>query len=280
MDLISTLPDWAINSLALGLIGGSAGLLGWLLTKAGIAWGKFVPVIVIALGFALVGNGRLTDWVRSSTLTPERAGLMLKQINPELFGVLETNFPSDFKMLSAKVANLVNAGGSNASSIDGAAAMAEIRRKYAPMVALADDTWQTALVDSNIDLYEALLAADPMLCTSVAIEGPAILLEQPGTEKLQAMFNPQAVMVLQAAAAAIKSPVQRKTATDADWNALWLSMAERGATEAQLNAINSRDPSSPELCPGMLVLLHTLNDVDTEAIKSVRAQYLESVAGA
>lgn len=281
MDFIATLPGWAISGIALGLFGGVAGLIGALLTRAGMSWGKFVPVVGIVIALALSSNGRLTDWVRSATLTPERAGAMLKQQNPELYGFIETNFPNDYSILTTRIADAVRAGGSNSAiGMQGAEAMTEIRRKYAPMVGLASDAEHAALVDSSIELYEALLATDPMLCNAVAVQGPTVLLQRTGTDHIKAMIQPQAIMVLQAAANAMKTPVQRRAVTDADWEEVGNGMYELGATDAQLNAINSLDTTSPALCPGLLILLRTLNGVDTEGMRTVRAQYLADLAAA
>lgn len=51
-------------------------------------------------------------------------------------------------------------------------------------------------------------------------------------------------------------------------------MAARGATEAQFDAVFNLDQATPDLRSGLILMMQTLNAVDTEAIKVVRAQFL------
>lgn len=269
-----------INAIAVGLFGGVAGIIGALITKAGFSWGRFLPIAGIVIALALTNDGRLAYWVRAATLTPESTGAMMKQTNPQLLGFIEANFPDDYAALTSWIADIIKAGGTEAQvGRQSAEATAEIRRKYAPMIARASDRDHAAVIELNIAFYQALLATDPLLCNAVAISGATELLNRPGMDRLKAMIEPQAVAILQAAVNGMGSPVKRRAVTDADWLEVGDAMYARGATDAQINAISALEPSSPDLCPGVIAMLQTLNSVDTVGIKAVRAQYLANIAG-
>lgn len=279
MEFLATLPGWAITGIVCGVLGGLAGLLGGVLQKTGFAWGRFVTVIGIVAGLQLSQHG-LVDWVRNQGVTPATAATTLKAENPQMFGFLETAFPNDFAMLTTTIANEVK-GGASAAQIRQTAfdAMASIRRKYAPMVGLASDADQAAIIDETIRFHQAALDKDWQLCNAIAEQGPAVLNNRTGVDDLIAMVQPQGVLMLQAAANAMTTPTQRRAATDVDWGVVGEEMAARGVTEAQLDAMANLDVSSPELCPAIILLMQTLNSVDSEPIKVVRAGYLVDASG-
>ena len=277
LDFISTLPNWAVVSVVCAVVGGVAAGIGALLERAGMKLGRFLPIIAVAFSISFIGN-YATGWLRKATLTPARTSEMIKKSNPQLYGFIETSFPDDYAVLTARMTELIKSGGTTAEiGPQAAEAMAQIRRKYAPMVGLASDVDQAAVMNASISFYQALLATDPMLCNTVAIQGPTALLNRPGLEALKAMVEPQATSVLQAAANAMKAPTQRRVATDADWEQIGVEMADRGATEAHFDAIAAADPRSADLCPGLILMMQTMNAVDSEAIKTIRAEYLADV---
>lgn len=273
-DFISTLPQWAVVAIVCAVLGGIAGGIGGLLEKSGLKWGRFLPIIAIAFSVSFAGEF-VSQWLRTATLTPQRTSELIKQTNPGLYGFIETTFPNDYAVLTAQLTDLMKSGASSAQIGPRAAeAMAQIRRKYAPMVGLASDAEHAELVDQSIAFYQALQATDPMLCNAVAAQGPVALLNKPGMDQLKAMVEPQAVLLLQAAARAMTSPTQRPAPSDDDWGRLGEEMAVRGATQAQFDAVFAVDTTTPDLCSGLILLMQTLNAVDTAPIKSVRAQYL------
>lgn len=139
------------------------------------------------------------------------------------------------------------------------------------MVRLGSDDDHARIVQSLIEFYSALADGGTELCNSVAINGPTALAGRPDAGTYLAMVEPQAVIALQAAANAIASPVQRRAVTDEDWVEIGDGMAARGATDLQLEAISTLDPDSPELCPALLIMLRTMNELDTEGSKALRA---------
>lgn len=184
MEFLATLPGWAITGIVCGVLGGLAGLLGGVLQKAGFAWGRFVTVIGIVAGLQLSQHG-LVDWVRNQGVTPATAARALKAENPQVFGFLETAFPNDFAVLTTTIANEVKGGATTAQIRQTAFdAMASIRRKYAPMVGLASDADQAAIIDESIRFHQAALDKDWQLCNAIAEQGPAVLSNRTGVDDL------------------------------------------------------------------------------------------------
>lgn len=280
MGFISDMPTWVIGAIIGGIAGAIFGLIGWSLTRRGLGWGKYLPIVAIAATISLANNG-LADWVKGLAMTQADTGEELIAAYPTFFTFVRDTFPNDFDQLTAELNGLIKSDASNADvEARSSAAVAEIRRRYAPMVGLASDAEHAAIVDSLIEFYSALLVGGTELCNSVAISGPGALSGRPDALDYLAMVEPQAVMSLQAAANAMKSPVQRREVTDEDWAGIIDGMSARGATEAQLNAISSIDPNSPDLCPALLLMLQTINELETEGSKAVRAQYVADLAAA
>ncbi len=275
MDFIATLPGWAINGLVIGLFGGIAGAIGGLIIKAGYSWGRYVPIVGIAVAVALSNNVGVVDWIRTQALTPSAVSAMIKADNPGLYSMLETSFPNDYVQLTTRMTELLKGGGTTAQVREGTAeAMAQIRRKYAPMLGLASDADHAKIVNESIAFHQALLDANPSLCNQVAISGPIALMGQGGYDQIKSMIEPQAITIFQAAANATAAPTQRRPSTDDDWAELGDAMLQRGVTDAQFAAMQTLDPASPDLCPGLILMLQTLNAVETEGVKAVRADYV------
>src|SRR3954463_12975743 len=106
MELVASLPGWAIGALFGAIAGAVFGLIGLALTKRGFAWGRFLPVVAIAATVAATSGG-LGAWVKRSAVTPEYAAEQLIAVNPRLYGFLRDTFPQEFDMLTARVVELV-----------------------------------------------------------------------------------------------------------------------------------------------------------------------------
>jgi hypothetical protein len=278
MEIIASLPGWAIGALFGAIAGALFGLIGFALTKRGLAWGRFLPVVAIAATVAAT-NGGLGAWIKQSAITPAYAAEQLVAVNPRLYGFLRDTFPEDFNILTARVAELVKSDAS-ASQLGpmAAEAMATIRRKYAPLIASAPDEDHAEIIRTSAEFYEAMLAHDPAICNEVAMSGPAALINKSDTEGLVQMIEPQAIMLLQAAAHAQTNPLNRRTPTDADWEEVSDGIVAQGATDAELNAISTSDATSPDLCPGLIKMMRALNAVDSDGVKAVRADYIREVS--
>lgn len=262
------------------MLGGFAGLIGAMLQKAGFAWGRFVTIIGIVAGLQLSQRGA-ADWIKMQALSPETASQALIATYPTFFTFVRDVYPNDFQQLTVQVTDIIKSDATNAEVRQMSQnAVASIRRKYAPMVALASDADQAGIIDSLITFYTALNESGYQLCNAVAINGPAALNDSPNLQQFLTMVEPQALMGLRAAANAMASPTQRRAVTDDDWAEVGEAMIARGATEAQLNAFGSLDPNSPDLCPALLIMMKTLNEVQTEGVKAVRAQYVADLSAA
>lgn len=279
MEFIATLPGWAINAMAIGVIGAVAGAIGGVFMHAGHKWGRWLPVVAIALAVTFSREIGLTDWVQRQAITPTSVSTIIKSENPGLYGFLETTFPNDYQQLTAKMADGVKGGASySAVRSQAATAMTQLRQKYAPMVALASDEDHSEIIELSIAFHRAILTEDPYMCSKVAMSGAMPLIESSGFETAKSMIEPQAIQLFRAAANAMTSPVQRRPATDADWAALGDAMFDRGMTDAQFAAMQSSDINSPDFCPSLLIFMRTLNDVDNEGIKAVRAEFVRDIS--
>ncbi len=279
MEFIATLPSWLIGALFCGAVGGIGAVIGGALQKRGHQWGRFVPILGIVVAVAL--SSGLVDWIRGATLNEETSARMLVETSPAFYGYLQENFPEDFDVLVGDITAILKQGGTGATvGQRSAEAVAQIRRKYAPMVAQAADADHAAIINSLIEFYSALDAEGTELCNAVAIDGPVALLGRPDTEQFVQMMEPQAVLAMQAAKSGIEAPVQRRATTDEDWATTLDATAARGASQGELDAITTLDPASPDLCPGLVKLLQTLNGEDTEAVRAVRAQYVADLTAA
>ena len=279
MEFIATLPSWLIGALFCGAVGGIGAVIGGALQKRGHQWGRFVPIVAIVVAVAL--SSGLVDWIRGATLNEETSARMLVETSPAFYGYLQENFPEDFDVLVGDITAILKQGGTGATvGQRSAEAVAQIRRKYAPMVAQAADADHAAIINSLIEFYSALDAEGTELCNAVAIDGPVALLGRPDTEQFVQMMEPQAVLAMQAAKSGIEAPVQRRATTDEDWVTTLDATAARGASQGELDAITTLDPASPDLCPGLVKLLQTLNGEDTEAVRAVRAQYVADLTAA
>ena len=155
-----------------------------------------------------------------------------------------------------------------------ASIMAELRRKYAPMVGVANDADQAALLDTQIGIYQALLEVDAKLCSDFAIKGASVFSDRPVEGLVQERLMAQAVALFRAAASGMKAPTQRREAAEGDWTQVTMSMLAQGATTSQLEAVGSMNEGSADLCPGLILMMKAINGTDTEGAKAVRAQLL------
>ena len=130
----------------------------------------------------------------------------------------------------------------------------------------------------NTVSVDAVLGADPDKCSAFATAGPSALAAWVQKGPIMDSFNDQALSLFRAIAGAKRVPTHRRDPTDDDFRQIIALMLARGATAAQLGALTSPQPDSPDLCPAMIMMMKTMNEDDSEGVKAVRAQFLADIA--
>lgn len=281
LDILSSVPGWVISGIFGAVFGGIGAVIGEILQKSGFSWGRFISILGVVVGLQLSQHG-LVDWVQAQGITQERVATVLRE--NKLFQFIEEEFPSDFKSIVSAIheqarhgPGKVSAEQIRQSSFDN---VVEVRRRNAPMIGLANDDDQRALIEESISLTQAVLEVDWQLCNSFSVNGPVMLLHRPDAARFVNVFENQALSLFRAAANARRSPTKRRATTDADWLTFGDAMIELGATTEHFEALETLDLQSAHLCPAIILMLRALNEFDDEGIKAVRAEYLADLAAA
>lgn|GEM_PF-2131696 len=272
-------PNWLLGMVFGAMVAGLASVIVAAMARFGFKTVRRAAIMPIIMAATVVGSSHIGGFLQRQLLTPEIAGRLLKDQSPEFIDLLETEFPQDYASMMQQMTELMASGATIDDLVQQSASVTqELRHKYAPMVRLASDADQAALLDTQIRTYQAVLDADPEKCPAFATAGPSALAAWVQKGPIMDSFNDQALSLFRAIAGAKRMPTYRRDSTDDDFRQIIALMLAHGATTAQLGALTSPQPDSPDLCPAMIMMMKTMNEDDSEGVKAVRAQFLADMA--
>lgn len=279
MEWLFTAPGWVLGAIigaAFGIVGG---LIGLLAERSGFAWGRYVPIIFIAIGLGAARES-LTNQLRRAGWTEAATDRALISQMPEVYGYLKDNFSSDYQRLVTESTEIVKQTMSAQNAARATAeVMAAIRRQYAPMLALAPDENLNKLIELQRGFYSQMLTSDGAeTCAQVAVNGPIVLAGTPAAERIQDQMADQVLAFFQAVHAAIRSPVQRGVSSDNDWALVGEQMANAGATEADFATMAVSDPNDLNVCPAFLKMIDAMTTLPAPYGPRVIATHLSETS--
>lgn len=278
--MVMALPFWVWAAIVAGACGALGAVAGWFAEGAGAKWGKWLTVVGIVVGLAIVRSDPFHDFIERLSVTEAQTATALNQVSPEVYAYLAEAFPEDYgKMVEATAALVRDPSMRGSVGRRSAELMQGLRHKYASFLRLAGEEELTLLMDEQIAFYELLLRDDPAICAKVAIEGPISLVDTAFGEKYVPIMQKQVVALFRAARSGIDVPVARRKSTDADWEEVSARMLAENVPDSYFQAMSTLDTTNLETCPALLAFLQAMHTTDSEGARIIRAEYLADTAG-
>lgn len=257
------MPTWLIYGITGGLIGAILALVGFLLQKAGMQWGRYL--VALTLVFTVpIADRVVGPALQQAMWTEAQTADQLRREIPQLLGTLQSDFPDEYRSLITSTTQVVrNTGGRDAAAIASgqiASLMTSMRQKYAPFLRFAGIAELRALAALSASFHRDVLARDGYeVCGRVAMEGALVLTRENRMAPHMSNVDAQSTALFRAARSGIDNPVAWPEPTDNDWAAAGNLMAQSGATDAEFAAMSAGDPADPNLCPAIAKLLDAMS---------------------
>lgn len=211
-----------------------------------------VKVLPWALGFA--GGKYLYQTVAGS---PSPAIVTGADVNAELqkqdfkiFKAIAQEFPDDYSALIDKITVAARSGSEQAVRDTSQAAVAELRRKYAPLLPSAPDGEASQALSAQLTLINHLMARQTAaICDDYLRNGPGTI-SAPGNDFLGDMDAVGAAL-FHALGAAKRGGLPAAEPGDQDWALIADAFTKGGGTAAEMNAIANVDQNFAGLCPAV-----------------------------
>ena len=204
---------------------------------------------------------------RAEEMPSDNVAAVIQSLSPELADVLSQGFPTEYASFKSAVAMEIAVGGDVEATT--MRVLLDLKEQNAPYIAKAGDTALAALATSMSDLYRSVTDVDgPQVCAEYAIHGAGAMA---GTDfaarHTRAALSNLATM-LQAAREGRDHPVERRAATDAEWEAVAKLSLKRGATSEGFSAL-AQGVADPDLCPSVVAFLEAAQgDVGAELVRA------------
>ena len=239
-------------------------------------------LFVFAMSGAAAAPGDLQDIPEPEVV--ERSTLLLEtmsDIYPQTMAVLAGNFPQDLAVFVSVVED-ISLRERRQPSAQAAAfrSLTEMRRKYDARVFAAPGAAQAAMLTHLASFYDLVLENEgPEVCGLLAHGGSSVLFARGLAEKYAERLDRQSMLYLEAVLGAAPGARPPSTATPEDWSEMLRAIEEAGAPRSFRLAIEAGDPTNPELCPALALLLRTTAWHDVPAARRVRADFAKNLAG-
>lgn len=243
----------------------------------------FAAMKILPWGFGFVGGKYLYEAVAGRQgdpvlLTTAQVSEQLQNRDFQIFKAIRQEFPSDYDAIVQKITTVARSGGSsedvsNASRVS----VADLRKKYAPLLLSAPERSATEALGAQLDMLNHVMAnRSSATCDRYVRDGPSAI-EAPD-QAFMINLDRIGATLFHAFGAAKNSGLPATAASDEDWSMLASALAKAGATQEEMKAISEANPELAELCPILAKLYAAALSLQGEPGRHVKAALLYEIA--
>lgn len=239
-------------------------------------------MFVLAVGGAIAAPGDVRNIPEPEVV--ERSTALLEtmtRVYPKTMAILASDFPQDLAVFVTVVEDISSRQRQRAAAQAAAfRSLTEMRRKYEARVFAASAEAQAAMLTHLASLYDLVLENEgPEVCGLLAHGGSSVLFARGLAEKYAEMLDRQSMLYFEAVLATAPGARPPVAATSDDWNEMLAALEEGGAPASYRKAIEAGDPTNPDLCAALALLLRASAWHDMPAALRVRADFAKNLAG-
>ncbi|WP_245429336.1 hypothetical protein [Mesorhizobium sp. WSM3860] len=250
---------------------------------AAVAVLSFVAVKAVpwALGFA--GGKYLYETVMgshdgSAKLTTFQVSDQLLSQGFQIFKAIKQEFPDDYDGVVQKITAVASAGGGESEVRNTSRVLvADLRHKYAPLLASAPDGNASEALAAQLDMLKHVMEREtPATCNRYLRDGP-VALSMPEQDFLMHMDKIGATL-FHAFGAAKGSGLRAAAPVDQDWSLVADAFTRNGGTTAEIDAIASANQDFEGLCPAVAKLYTAALSLNGEPGRHIKTALLYEIA--
>jgi len=212
----------------------------------------------------------------SEALTSADIKAEIQRQNLRLFKAIAEEFPDDYSALIDKVLAVARSGSNQAVRSTSQVAVAELRRKYAPLLPSAPDSEAAQALSAQLAMLKHLIARQtPATCNNYLRNGPDAV-NAPDSEFL-AHLDKVGATLFHAFGAAKRSGLPATEPGDEDWSLVADAFTRGGGTPAEMEAIANTNQDFPGLCPAMANLYAAALSLPGESGRHIKTALLKAI---
>lgn len=221
---------------------------------AAVAALAFVAVKVLPWALGFVGGKYLYQTVAESSApkAPTRADVNaeIEKQDFQIFKAIAQEFPDDYNAFIDKITIVAGSGSKQAVRDTSRVAVAELRRKYAPLLPSAPDSEASQALSAQLTMLNHLMAREtPATCNTYLRNGPDAV-SAPDNDFLVDLDRIGATL-FHAFGAAKRSALPAAEPGDEDWSLVADAFTKSGGTPAEMDAIANMNQDFAGLCPAV-----------------------------
>ncbi|TIP01894.1 MAG: hypothetical protein E5X72_23540 [Mesorhizobium sp.] len=221
------------------------------LGAAAVAALAFVAVKVLPWGLGFAGGKYLYQTVAGSTARKAPTRAEVEKQDFQIFKAIAQEFPDDYNAFIDKITLAAGSGNQQAVRDASRVAVAELRRKYAPLLPSAPDREISQALAAQLTMVNHLMAREtPVTCNNYLRYGPDAI-SAPGNDFLVDLDRIGATL-FHAFGAAKRSSLPAAEPSDEDWSLIADAFTRNGGTPAEMDAIANMNQDFSGLCPAVV----------------------------
>ncbi|KUM23625.1 hypothetical protein AU467_33080 [Mesorhizobium loti] len=255
---------------------------GWKgLGVAAVAALAFVAVKVLPWTLGFAGGKYLYQTVAGSpapkALTSADVNAEIQKQDLQILKAIAEEFPDDYSALIDKITVAARSGGEQEVRGASRVGVAELRRKYAPLLPSTPDSEASQALSAQLAMVNYLMARQtPATCNNYLRIGPDAV-SAPDNEFLADLDRIGATL-FRAFGAAKKSGLPAAVPGDQDWSLVADAFTKSGGTPAEMDAIANANQDFAGLCPAMAKFYTAALSLPGEAGRHVKTAMLHAIA--
>jgi hypothetical protein len=200
---------------------------------------------------------------------------------PQTIIVLAADFPQDYHLLSARIAQI---GASRATDKDKLAAafmaLAELRRKYANQVVNAPDASLKRVVGLLGEFHLQVLKQEgPKVCGEFAVKGSGALFQANLASRYAARLDAQSAAYFSAVVQSIENPTFHEPVKPSDWTSVSKALVSLGGSLDDIKRIAANDANDSLHCNSLASFLLFIAQLGSPESERMRADFVHNVSG-
>ncbi|TPN76745.1 tetratricopeptide repeat protein [Mesorhizobium sp. CU2] len=195
----------------------------------------------------------------------------------QIFKAIAEEFPDDYRAFIDKVMVVARSRSKEAVRNTSRVTVAELRKKYAPLLPSAPDSEASQALSAQIAMLNHLMAREtPATCNNYLRNGPDAVIA-PDHEFLMDMDRIGATL-FRAFGAAKKSGLPAAEPGDQDWSLVADAFTKGGGTPTEMEAIANASQEFEGLCPAVVKLYAAALSLPGESGRRIKTAILYEIA--
>jgi len=248
---------------------------------AAVAALAFVAVKVLPWAFGFAGGKYLYETVAGPSapkaLTTAEVDAEIQKQDFQILKAIAQEFPDDYDALLRKIAVIASTGNEQQVRDTTRAAVADLRRKYAPLLPSAPDRGASEALSAQLDALNHVMAREtPATCNNYLRNGPDAI-SAPGHDFLVDLDRIGATL-FHAFGAAKSSGLPATEPSEEDWSLVAGAFTKGGGTLAEMDAISNLNHDFEGLCPAVAKFYAAALSLQGEPGRRIKTALLSATA--